>query len=818
MMRRLIPKRIYSILAFLVIIIACVFFISFTQTGARWTITIAEKVIPGKLAVSGIHGKLAGPLTIDKFSYKIDNTTISGEQIELEWKPDDLLLSKLIINKLTANNIVINIANNKNSKSTNFNVFNFIANLQSLSLPLALQLQNIQLKNVTITSKNLPQSAVINNFALQLNTTHTYVDYIDMELDSPHAMITVKGKLHKQYDINWNVNITNLGSLIKGSKGTIVSQGQISGTKTNPIIKSSTKIDHLILEHAKVNKLQSDMHINLSADQVSQINFAASNLALDGYKVDQINLKTQIKTTQQQQRVISINAQLQQTNLSLPSDYDKHIIPIQNAKLTAIIDDTGLNAKLQVAPAAQATIYADLTISRSKKLQGSVKWNTNDVSFFSKIFPIVQQIKGHAAVDIQLFGTVAKPQYNATLTVQNGTAKLPKLGLNITNIQFNAKGNNKKMDYTLTLNSGGKLKLTGSTQMDKSHLPCDLILTGTDLLISNTPTIQIYASPDIKGTLDTNGLKAEGTITIPRATFKPYDFSSTATLPSDIVYVDKHQQKLFIKKKNFNVYLNVDLILGNKININTMGLSGRLTGKINVQEQPKGTTATGALYLKDGIYNVYGQPLTISNGSLVYSDSPIDDPLLDITAVRKFKAAGSTSSITNGDSLTVGAHIQGTLDNPTTTLFSSPITLTNEDIMSYLILGQPSSQLGQNSDKLNLLFRAAQALSFGGSGSVVTSITNSISNKLGLSELGLESETNLAGDDGTTVTSSALVVGRYLGPDVYLSYSYGIFDQFSTVKLRYKIWKELYIQTEGGASTSGTNKVGGDLLYSFGTR
>ncbi len=814
-MKRLIPKRIYTILAFIAIITACVFFISSTQTGARWTITIAGKIIPGKLAVSGIHGKLAGPLTIDKFSYKIGDTTISAEQVELEWKPGDLLLSKLKIDKLTANNITINIADNKSSTSTNLNVFNFVANLQSLRLPLALQLQNIQLKNVTITSKNLPQSAVINNFTLQLSTTHTYVDYIDMELDSPHATITVKGKLHKQYDINWNVNITNLGSLIKGSKGTIVSQGKITGTKTNPVINSSTKIDHLVFNHTKINKLQSNMNINLAANKVSQINFAASNLAFDGYKVDQINLKTQIKTTQQQQRVINIDAQLQQTNLSLPSDYDQHIIPIQNAKLTATIDDTGLNAKLQVAPAAQATIYADVAISRNKKLQGSVKWNTNDVSFFSKIFPEVQQIKGHAAVDIKLFGTVAKPEYNATLTVQNGTAKLPKLGLNITNIQFNAKGDNKKMDYTLTLKSGGSLKLTGSTQMDKSNLPCDLTLTGTNRIISNTPTIKIYASPDLKATLDTNGLTAKGTITIPRADFKPYDFSSTDTLPSDIVYVDKHQQKLFIKKKNFNVYLNVDLILGKKININTMGLSGRLTGKINIQEQPKGTTATGALYLKDGVYNVYGQPLTISKGSLVYSNSPIDNPLLDITAIRKFKSAGS---ITNGDALTVGAHIQGTLDNPTTTLFSSPTTLTNEDIMSYLILGQPSSQLGQDSDKLNLLFRAAQALSFGGSGSVVTSITNSISNKLGLSELGLESETNLADDDGTTVTTSALVVGRYLGPDIYLSYSYGIFDQFSTVKLRYKIWKELYIQTEGGASTSGTNKVGGDLLYSFGTR
>jgi translocation and assembly module TamB len=162
------------------------------------------------------------------------------------------------------------------------------------------------------------------------------------------------------------------------------------------------------------------------------------------------------------------------------------------------------------------------------------------------------------------------------------------------------------------------------------------------------------------------------------------------------------------------------------------------------------------------------------------------------------------------DSLTVGAHIQGSLNNPRTTLFSDPGGLSNQDILSYLIMGQPSSQIGEN--KVDLLLRAAQALNFGGSGGI-HHVTDSVRKTFGLTELGVETETTLAEKDKDTKSTTSFIVGKYLSPSLYLSYSLSLLDQVNVFRVRYKLWKGLYLQSEGSSVGRGA-----DLLYNFGKK
>lgn len=733
---RFLTNRMYSIIVILCALVAILFFILETQTGARWTLTISSKLVPGKLIFNGVHGKLVGTLTIDQMIYQKQQTKITAENIQLRWNPKDLLISKLAINKLYADNITINLPpiaeTPVKGNATKFKIL-------PIHFPLALQLQDIKFTHITITHKDFPKPAVINSLAIKLYTNHSHIKHADITLQAPSALLEIHGQLYKKYDLSWNINIKNLSDLLPKASGSITSQGRITGNKNNPKIHAITKIANFKFNTNTIDKLQSTINLDLAANQTSQVHFYATNMNFNQYSIDKIQLYGKATQTQQKgKRTINIDVNFSPTTISLPAEYQVHTFTLQQGKLHA--------------------------------------------SFHNK--------KIH-------------------MSLQNANAIIPSLNLQLTNIQINADGNTKKLDYTVQLTSGdGKLNLTGTTVLNEPKFATKITINGKNITVSNTNTIQIYASPDLELLISSKRLDANGSITIPKANIQPNDFSNTVTLPTDVVFIDKRYQNMFIDQDTFEVYCNIKLILGNQIKINAMGLTGKLIGQIEIQEQPQGTTAVGTLQIKDGSYDVYGQPLTIKSGSLIYSGEPIDNPLIDITAVREFRSTNSTTAFTGVSGLTVGAHIQGMLNNPQTSLFSDPAGLSNEDILSYMVIGQPVTQVG--TDKLSLLLRAAQAINLGSSASSITNVTDSIRSKLGLSDLGIETESTFEdGKNKGTSSTTSLALGRYLSPSLYLGYSLSLLDQVSIYRVRYKLWKQLYIQTEGNHLG-----MGADLLYS----
>ncbi|MDQ2994778.1 MAG: translocation/assembly module TamB, partial [Pseudomonadota bacterium] len=57
---------------------------------------------------------------------------------------------------------------------------------------------------------------------------------------------------------------------------------------------------------------------------------------------------------------------------------------------------------------------------------------------------------------------------------------------------------------------------------------------------------------------------------------------------------------------------------------------------------------------------------------------------------------------------------------------------------------------------------------------------------------------------------TALVLGRYLTPKLYINYSFDMLDNNNTFRVRYFLNKNWSVQTE-----SSSNGNGVDLLYSF---
>jgi len=186
----------------------------------------------------------------------------------------------------------------------------------------------------------------------------------------------------------------------------------------------------------------------------------------------------------------------------------------------------------------------------------------------------------------------------------------------------------------------------------------------------------------------------------------------------------------------------------------------------------------GRVGIRDGIYRAYGQDLQIQRGYALFADTPVDNPGLDVQAVRVV------------DTVTAGLRVTGTLKKPNLTLFSTP-TLAQSDILSYILSGRPAGQGGAGRAGLT------SALAAGGAGQV----TDEIARQLGLDELRMETGGNL--------NEASVVAGTYLSPRLYVQYVNTLASRESSLRFRYDLTRKLQLQTETG------NAQGVDLFYTI---
>ncbi len=174
------------------------------------------------------------------------------------------------------------------------------------------------------------------------------------------------------------------------------------------------------------------------------------------------------------------------------------------------------------------------------------------------------------------------------------------------------------------------------------------------------------------------------------------------------------------------------------------------------------------------------QKLNIEMGRLIFANSPVDNPGLDVKAIRKV------------GEVVAGINATGTLKKPELTLFSIP-PMDQTDALSYLVLGRPLNQT--SSAEGQLLYTAAASLSLEGG----ELLTKRIGRTFGLDEVTIEK--------GETLSDAALVVGKHLSPRLYVSYGIGLLEPISTLRINYQISSRWLLQTEAGRES------GVDILY-----
>ncbi len=462
----------------------------------------------------------------------------------------------------------------------------------------------------------------------------------------------------------------------------------------------------------------------------------------------------------------------------------------QQGSINITLDQEALKANAQLKVSEQDSLSFNAQLPQFKPfafdletqtLQASASLDLAQLDLLQGMIYEARNIKGRLTLAANATGTLKAPKVSGRLSLQDGALDIPRLGLKIRNLKLNAEGDDREVGYRLDADSGGgHLQAKGETQLQPAAgWPTQIDISGNDLEVSNIPEARIDVTPDLRITIKHHRIDANGTVRIPHARLQPKDISS-AKLPSDDVRIEGAPPP---DAERWQIYSNIRLILSERVFLNGFGFEGRITGNVLLKNEPgRPPIGVGELSVVEGRYSAYGQRLQIERGRLLFASSPLNNPGLDLRAVRRVQ------------DVTAGVSVTGTLRNPKFDLFSTP-AMGQTDTLAYLLLGRPLEK-GAASDGSVV---AGSALALGLKGEDF--LARKIGDRFGLDEVRVEAS--------QTGKEASLLMGRYLSPKLYISYGVGLIQAVNTLKLRYEITDRWQLTAESG------EEQGADLLYTF---
>lgn len=445
-----------------------------------------------------------------------------------------------------------------------------------------------------------------------------------------------------------------------------------------------------------------------------------------------------------------------------------------NLSMSALLDDIqgSIKAELEV-----------LSLSSAQSLAGELEVRLADLEIISVFVPQVQNIAGLISGRFILSGDAESPQVNGAISYLEGGAELPAQGIILSDVEMTVRTNVDQVDLLLfdgRLTSGdGTINLGG--QFDLTALTGNIVLEGESFTAMHTRDIHVLISPELEVVISEQEIHLGGSLTIPFARISPPELAQSAVSPSsDVVIVGSEEDE---PTAGLPVRTNLQLILGDSVEVDAFGFNGRLIGRLNVIDEGVDVVrATGSIQVESGQYRLYGQDLNIQRGGLVFTGGPIDNPGFDMLVSRHVQ------------DVEAGARVQGTLRQPDLTLYSVP-AMPDSSILSYLILGRgPGST---SSSEQSMMMQAAMAMGMQG-GNV---ITDQLRDNLSLDELGFDTD---AGGD------SAFFIGKYLTPRLYIRYGIGLLESVDVLMLSYQLTSRWKVESQSSSVGSGA-----DILFTL---
>ena len=493
----------------------------------------------------------------------------------------------------------------------------------------------------------------------QLAWERTQLEVKQFDLQSGSAKVDAQGTLGERMSLNWSIDAADLAQLYPQAGGQLQASGQISGTRTEPVIRSTFNGGRLSLPGYRIGKLSGKLGVDLFRWQQIDIDLAAQELGVHEQRIDalQINADSgrlqltaeaggntarielkgetvtegwrgrieaiELQRPQQDnwhlQRPVALNlirdnlsvesfcvqsetarlcGQLQQTGKNWHSELELVNFPLQvftpwlpgelvldgvsnataafqlNApgqltgrahielsagavaypvlegeperweyragSLDLTVDEKGLRATSRLAMGNGDQFSAKLALPGAQSLnlerdsqpvQGSASVTINQLGIIEALLPDVQDLDGELAMQLDVDGTLAESRYSGKASLDQGSLRIPRLGLQLTQIRVEARSEGlDKLRYTLAAHSGdGDLRAEGETVLDnKVGWPTTIHIEGENLEVARIPEARVAVTPDLRVKLKGRSIDISGKVHVPFARLQPKDVTTAA--------------------------------------------------------------------------------------------------------------------------------------------------------------------------------------------------------------------------------------------------------------------------------------------------
>ena len=448
-----------------------------------------------------------------------------------------------------------------------------------------------------------------------------------------------------------------------------------------------------------------------------------------------------------------------------------------------------------------------LAVNPNGRLHGSLVGQAMGKGLITALFPeLVQESFGELNVNIGLNGTWDQPGFSGRMKLVGGGAYLPTAGIRLKDVELAARLEKDliRIDSFRAVSGPGHLDGTALITLKGGRVTSyQGTIGGENFQAVHLPEFSVLATPRLTFEGDLHRLKLRGELLLPEVQIISAPSRNVITPSGDVIFEGKEIPAPQGSDQRLLLDARIKVRLGEQVFVKTGGIDAQLGGSVDLSfNSLDSITSAGEIRVVKGRYQTYGVNLEIVRGRLFFAGGPIDSPTIDFLALR-----------TIGD-VKAGVTVSGTPQKPVTRLYSQP-TMPDVDILAYIVLGHP---LGSRGEQASVMAQAAGALLTSGQAAVVQ---QKIKKHLGLSILEIQSGTigsatstsykplQSAGAESrqSGVSETILTVGKYLTPQIYVSYGKSLFSGSNIFRLRYDIYKQWQIETQTGSES------GADLFY-----
>ncbi|TAK80917.1 MAG: hypothetical protein EPO20_26775 [Betaproteobacteria bacterium] len=394
------------------------------------------------------------------------------------------------------------------------------------------------------------------------------------------------------------------------------------------------------------------------------------------------------------------------------------------------------------------------------------------------------RLNGRVSAELHGSGTLASPALSGTVRGDAIALDVPPYGVYLKNGELRAELQGDRLNVTSFSIQGseGRLTASGALPLRFSEGTARLAWRAERFGLLERPDLRLVVSGAGEARLQDGKVLLAGALRADRG-YLELEQERLPKLGDDVVIVG--QQRPPPKgRARVPVALDVQLDLGDALQVRGYGLEGRLTGRLQVETTKDGELrAYGRVEAVNATFLAYGERLQVDPGVAIF-DGPLDNPSLQMTAWRR------------NQQVEAGVQLTGTARAPRVQLVSNPPVPEGEQL-SWLVLGRAPGNATKAD--LGMLQAAAGALLARGD---QMPLDRRIARAFGLDEISLRGSGEVA--------DRVVAVGKRLSDRLYISYERGIGAAASAlVKLDFSLTQRLSVRAETGTSS------GLGLFYRF---